>query len=386
MRKTLPAILALVTVLLLVLSACTTPTSTPLPTSTPRPTSTPVPGAPPTPTPAPVTPTTAPTPTPVVKPVTLRVAEFQAATNIISINGPQFFMKEVEKATGGRVKFDFFPSEQLLKANDAPDGVAKGIADIGNMTYISGKIPILGLAQVPGVFSDEQAAAASSALWKVIKGGYIEQEFLKLGLKPLWCYAIPNYQILTVKKPVKTLADLAGLKLRTAGVMLPKAIEAAGAISVSIPAAEAYDALERGTMDGSTLTMSSLPAQPWAELIKYVTVNANLGGLATSWAMNKATWDSLPADIQRIMQEVGDRVPANATQAMIAEQVKLVEEWKGSGKVEALYLSDADRVQLAEKMKPAADAWIADMDGKGAPASQLLQQWKAAIQAEAASK
>ena len=80
------------------------------------------------------------------EPITLSLADYQSPKHFQSVNGTQKWMKRVEELTNGKVKFNYYPGEQLAKAGDLLDLVRTGGADLANIChcYVAGKMPYLG--------------------------------------------------------------------------------------------------------------------------------------------------------------------------------------------------------------------------------------------------
>ena len=143
---------------------------------------------------------------------TLRVACIYPMGHPLGI-GFHFFMSKVEARTDGRVVFDYYPASTLIKGPDILDGVIAGSAHIGNMVYAGKMAPWMFFTQLPGVYPDEEMVLASKAMYKVSIGGMPEEEWGKLGVKPLYSLTTSNYQIYTPKKAVKSVAEALDLPL-----------------------------------------------------------------------------------------------------------------------------------------------------------------------------
>ena len=112
--------------------------------------------------------------------------------------------------------------------------------------------------------------------------------------------------ILHTKKPVNTLDDLKGMKIRCTG-MAAKIVTALGGVPVAMPMGETYDALSRGVVDGSMAPQESLQGWKWGEVVKYTIENFG-SSYSTGFfvVMNKEKWNSLPPDVQKIIEKVNE--------------------------------------------------------------------------------
>ena len=308
---------------------------------------------------------------------TLRVACIYPMGHPLGI-GFHFFMSKVEARTDGRVVFDYYPASTLIKGPDILDGVIAGSAHIGNMVYAGKKAPWIFFTQLPGVYPDEKMVLASEAMYKVSIGGMPEEEWGKLGVKPLYCMTTCNYQIYTIKKAVKSVADFQGVKIRAAGAMVPKAIEGIGGVPVSMPIGEAYEAISKGVVDGVTLAIPSLKPYAFYELIKYANIGFDLGGYPVYFVINLNTWNALPSDIKEIMEKAGAEASVEGAEYYWKVAQTDVDSWKKGG-MEVYTLSSGDKAAIKAELAPMGDAWIADVAAKGFAVKKLVEDWKAAM-------
>jgi TRAP-type C4-dicarboxylate transport system substrate-binding protein len=153
---------------------------------------------------------------------------------------------KIEKLSGGRVKVTLFPGQALGKAADHYDMAAKGICDIAltNPMYTPGRFHLLSAFWLP--FMVTTAEDTSVALWETYEK-YFQNEFKDV--KVLWMYVHAPGQIFTREKPIKTLADLKGMKIRATNPSVQESLKLLGASPVAIPVPDVYNALERGVVD-----------------------------------------------------------------------------------------------------------------------------------------
>ncbi|MBX6377509.1 MAG: TRAP transporter substrate-binding protein DctP, partial [Clostridia bacterium] len=172
--------------------------------------------------------------------LTLKVADSLPVKHWGSARLAVPWMKRVEELTGGRVRFEYYPAEQLGKLNDMLNMVRTGVADI---VYIlppqfPAELPLNGMVTLPGLF--ETAREGSALYAAMLKQGPLLDEFRALGVQPLFSAVAPTYEVYTVKKPVRLPTDIKGLKIRIAGGAQAAAAEAVGALPVSVPTPDQY--------------------------------------------------------------------------------------------------------------------------------------------------
>ncbi len=322
----------------------------------------------------------APSQAPAADQISLRVADFYPPGHPIRKGFLEAFAAPLEKRTNGKVKIDYYGHETLVKAKDILDATINGVADIGNMTYAGSRIPLIFYQQLPGVFSDDQTVGAARAMWKIHKK-YISPEFEKLGLKLLYVNSTTGYQIMTTKKPVRSLADIQGMKFRVAGSVLPHSIKALGGVSVSMTMGEVYEAMERGVVDGIALSVPSVKAYAFYEIIKYATINCNMGGYPSYFAMNMKKWKSLPDDVKKVIEELGLEATTNSSQIGVNQVGSDINEWKNKG-IEIIKLPKEDAAKAAEMLAPVWGAWTKAMSEKGHDMKALVADWQKALAEE----
>ncbi|MCX5871614.1 MAG: TRAP transporter substrate-binding protein DctP, partial [Deltaproteobacteria bacterium] len=161
--------------------------------------------------------------------------------------------KEVEKRTDGAVKINMFPGATLTPADQTYDGVVKGIADIGMsvLSYTKGRFPLSEVIDLPlGYKSGVQATKLANAFYKQFDPKELSD------VKVLYLHG-HGPGIFHTKKPVKAMEDLKGMKIRCSGTSA-KVVSALGATPVAMPQNEAYDALQKGVVDGVVSPIETL--------------------------------------------------------------------------------------------------------------------------------
>jgi TRAP-type C4-dicarboxylate transport system substrate-binding protein len=314
------------------------------------------------------------------KPTVLRVTDFYPDAHPIGQGFRKYFIPELEKKSGGRVKIDYYGQETLVKARDMFDATAAGTADIGNMVYAGSKVPLMYFQQLPGVYDDEESVRAALAFWSVSQK-YVAPLFEKKGLKLLYGFTTTGYQVMTTQKPVRKIADFKGLKVRASGSVLPNSVKAMQSVPVNMPASDAYEALERRVLDGIALAVPSVKGYSFYELIKYATINANLGGYPIYYAMNIKTWQKLPKDIQKILDDMSTPVTAKTTDYYLQQVSTDLNDWKKKG-IELIRLPKEETKKAAKMLAPVWAKWVSDMQAKGMPMKDLIADWQKALAKE----
>ncbi|HEY0294224.1 MAG TPA: TRAP transporter substrate-binding protein DctP, partial [Bordetella sp.] len=182
------------------------------------------------------------------------------------------WMADVTKRTNGKVKFSYFPNQQLGKATDLLNLTQSGVVDIGYIapSYASDKMPLSAVAELPGEFT--RSCTGTMAYWKTARGGMLSKaEYQPNGIRLVMAVLLPPYKIFTAKQKVETVQDIQGLKLRTTGGAQDITARTVNAVPVRMSAPDAYQALSRGTLDGLLFPDESISSYGLAKLVKHAT-------------------------------------------------------------------------------------------------------------------
>src|SRR5436190_2375991 len=176
------------------------------------------------------------------------------------------FAADADAATGGKLKITVHNNASLFKATEIKRAVQSGQAQIGEilLSNYSNEDPIYGVDSVPFLatsFSDAEK------LWKASRKT-IEDHFAKQGLKVLYAVPWPPQGIYS-NKPLNTIADMKGLKMRTYNPATSRIAELAGAQPVTIQAAELAQAMATGAVNANmTSAATGYDSKSW-EQVKY---------------------------------------------------------------------------------------------------------------------
>ncbi len=281
---------------------------------------------------------------------------------------------EIEKRTDGRVKITIHPGGTLTSADKCYKGVVDGISDIGMscLAYTRGQFPLLeGLDLPVGYPNGMTATTIATELAMKYKPAELNNVHL------LYVHA-HGPGILASKKPVRALDDMKGLKIRATGLST-KIVQALGGNAVGMPQPETYEALQKGVVEATFCPMETLKGWKQGEAINYVTDSSCIGySTAMFVAMNRKTWDKLPADIQKIFTDTSaEWVPKHGAAWDKADEdgLAFVKELKR----EIIPLSPEQQALWKAKVQPILDEYVATAKGKGLPGDEFLKEIQAMI-------
>jgi len=178
--------------------------------------------------------------------------------------------------------------------------------------------------------------------------------------------------LLHTKKPVRTLEDMQGMKIRCTGLSA-KVVKALGGIPVAMPMGETYDALSRGVVDGSMAPQESLQGWKWGEVVKDTTESFG-SAYSTGFfvVMNKNKWNSLPLDVKRIVEQV-NKEWIDKTGRCWDEIDKTGREFTLGLGNRIIPLSNEENLRWAIKVQPILDEYVDNMKAKGLPGQEALK-------------
>jgi TRAP-type C4-dicarboxylate transport system substrate-binding protein len=313
--------------------------------------------------------------------ITLKVHHFWPPGAMPPKQIVQPWCDKIAAESNQRLKCQIFPAMQLGGTppqlfDQAKDGVADIVFTLPG--YTAGRFPIMEVFELP--FMTPNAEAASKAAWDFYVK-YAQQEFA--AVKPLWFNTHDNGYVHTRERQVKTLADLKGLKLRAPTRQTNRMLAAFGAAPVGMPVPQVADALSKGTIDGYVLPWEVIPAFKLHELTKYESeTDPGRPALYTAtfiFAMNKAKYESLPADLKAVIdRNSGLEASANAGRIWDASAPPARKQAVDRGNVfYTIPASELDHWMRAAQ--PLYDDWVKEMNAKGLNGKQMLDDARALI-------
>jgi TRAP-type C4-dicarboxylate transport system substrate-binding protein len=277
--------------------------------------------------------------------------------------------KDLEKRTNGKVKVNYYPAGTLVPAPQSYDAVTKGISDVGNhvLGYTVGRFPLTEVLDLPLGYPNN---TVPTKLANAFYAKFQPKEFNDV--KILWFHAQAPGIVHTKTKPITKLEDLKGMKMRTYGSNA-KLMSLLGGTPVAMPMTDVYDALSRGVAEGLMCAYEATEGFRFGDQLKYSTEN-----YATSYSavfaivMNKDKWNSLPPDIQKIIDTMSAEY--------IEKYAAMWDDIEKSGKAYLVKrgnkintLTKEEEAKWVEKAQPIFDDYVKKMKEKGLPGDEALK-------------
>lgn len=235
------------------------------------------------------------------QPVILKQSCFTPAGHPYTLDNIEF-AEIVAKATGGRVKIEVHPSASLCPPAQELSAVHSGSIDMTTTvtTYLAGVAPLVQYTALPW-FVPPTKEGIEKLNAEVLP--LLEKSLQKYNIRLLMTRNAPNNSCLVSRKPIRTPADLKGLRIRTAGGLTDLLAVNWGASVVSLPISEAYSALQRGIVDATLATVPSVKGMRIYEVAPYIT-DLRMGLNAFLIMVNKDKWNQISKTDQKAILDV----------------------------------------------------------------------------------
>jgi TRAP-type C4-dicarboxylate transport system substrate-binding protein len=281
---------------------------------------------------------------------------------------------KIAAESNGKMKCQLLPA---MSGGGTPaqlvDRVKDGVDDLTITLpgYTAGRFPIMEVFELPFMTNSAEAGAAAS--WDYLQK-YGLKEFPGTKVLAMWVH--DEGFVHTANKQVKTIDDFKGLKMRAPTRQTNKLLAKLGATPVGMPVPAVADAVSKGTIDGFVIPWEVMPAFKLHELTKFHTQTdpsrPAMYSAGFVFAMNQAKYDSLPADLKKVIDD-------NSGSALSRQIGKVWDESQAPGRKAAqdrgntvLTIDAAETDKWIAASASLYDEWVADMDKRGLPGKQML--------------
>jgi len=275
-------------------------------------------------------------------------------------------LEELKKRSDGRITYTMYAGGALGKAPEHFDIVKKGLSDMGyfTATFTPGRFPLTDVLSL-AVWVDGKDLATT--IGNDVYHKMLEKEFQDVKVLELnGCIQA----FLWTTKPIRSLDDLKGKKIRSPGGMQTAYIKSLGAEPVFMPLGDVYRAMDTGTIDGLVTCPPLVLAFKLHEVAKHG-VKATFGCVSEGVVMNKKTWDKTPPDLQKIIMEVVGNPFATTHGLDKKTYAQLMDEIKGKG-VTIYDLPKDEEAKWFKGFQEATKTWAAEMEKQGLPGKEAV--------------
>lgn len=278
--------------------------------------------------------------------------------------------KEVAEMSGGSLTIRIFPGGALGQGPAAQfQRAADGVVDVafGLPGFTSSQFRRTDVIELPAVAQD--AADGTNKLWNVFDG-YLAPEWSRVKVIALFI-GEPSI-IITRDKPVRSVADFRGLKIRTPSKNQAEVIEALGATPVTMTVDQIYNAMSTGVIDGALIGGGAIKSFKLGEVIKYVTTGLPFARSPFFLVMNKKAYEALSPEHKAIIDKTtGRALSIKAANIHEREGAEVVENARKSGKEVIAFAPDEAKKALLILEKTRTKL-ANELEKDGVPADKIL--------------
>jgi C4-dicarboxylate-binding protein DctP len=285
----------------------------------------------------------------------------------------EYFKAELEAATAGGIVVELFPAEQLAKAAENHPQVARGAIEAALVVNFQwgNTIPEMNVTAIPYMFTD-------LAKIKKFPGSpaakLLEDKLAAKGVKNLGWYYITRESIFTSgKKPLVTVADFKGVKIRGLNAIADAGLAAVGAAPTPISGNEVYSALQSGLIDAGLTDISAAVSRKYYEVQKFGTTGPYFSVFFHLFC-NPAWFAKLPADQQTKVQNIAHKAEAFITELTEETAAKAGGELTAKGMTIHKQTAAEQKAWTAAMQKPVIDAFIKASGPDGQKLIDLFQK------------
>lgn len=307
--------------------------------------------------------------------VNVRISFNQAETSPAWREAIKVFGDELESGSDGRFKVTHYPGEVLHTVGDGFRATATGITEVTSAwpVYSANSFHLFHATELPLALPNSDVAAARVV--DELYPKYLKDEYERLGILLAFNAVTPQYDILTTR-PVKSVEDLKGLKIRAAGGGITEIVQRLGATPVTMTISDAYTAFQQGVVDGIILSTADMVAYRMHEVGKY---NYRIGvvRVAIPHAVNKPFYEGLPDDLKTVFDKAAANATYNYQQMYTRLTARALETMRSEG-VEVTDATAEDLEKVNELVAPMWDAFVAaNADRPGPSAEELVADMRA---------
>ena len=282
------------------------------------------------------------------------------------------FKKELEEKSKGRIKVTIHPGGALAPAPAHYENVVAGAFDIGwtLQGYTPGRFPLSAIVEMPFLWSSAQEA--TRVFWQLFEEvPALQNEYRDVKVLATWTHDLG--QLYTTSKPVRTLEDLRGLKIRAPGPVQTTMLRALGAVPLNMPAGEMYDALERGVVDGLVTGLSAIKGYRLEQLVKHATL-AKFYVATMIVAMNQQSYKKLSGEDRALLDSLTGRRMAMLGAKNYDDEADDGLEALKKVKASIYPLTAGETERWKQATNQMSKDWIKEMESKGLPGRQVYDK------------
>jgi TRAP-type C4-dicarboxylate transport system substrate-binding protein len=304
------------------------------------------------------------------KPVELRLAHM-FPVGATSHKHIEQWANKIATDSNGRLTIRIFPVGTLIAAPpEIYSGVAKGVADLGLTFRYKPEGYGIGVTFpfIMGAPDTVTATRIYDDLWKKFPK-QMGEEWKEVKILYLTA-SMPQYLI--ARKTLRRLEDIKGLQIRVPSREMGDLIKELGATPVYMSTPDFMIGIEKGTVDGAVLIFEAIPDNKLGGRIKYVVTHSLGVPTPVGVFMNKDSFNSLPADLQKVIENSCEWGKEDMLRYWSAGYENAKKYCQAEG-IELISLSPEERTKFNTIIERTRDKVGADLDAKGYPGTEIVR-------------
>lgn len=287
--------------------------------------------------------------------VELKLGHIYSATHNEAV-ALQTLADNLAAASNGRIKLSIFPSSQLGSEREMAEMVTLGTLDMAlsdGPTWSNAlNVPEMAVFGLPFLYNGIDGEAACFPTILEASAKFMEGT----GVKPLFCTTASIRGAMLATKPINSIEDVSGIKMRVPEItMYVNTWKNLGANATTTAWSEAYTSISSGVVDGCEADPSTLVDANLQEVTKYFSKTNHMGTIHII-SINQAKWDSIPADLQKIILDECAKVSAEQVESRkVADQEAL--DKMVAGGITINEVSDDARAAMIKAEQPLYDEY-----------------------------
>jgi TRAP-type C4-dicarboxylate transport system substrate-binding protein len=278
----------------------------------------------------------------------------------------------VEKDTAGAVKVQMFMGTSVANFANILDRIQNGVVDIGFGIYgpYSRQVPQTFVVQLP--FESDTSVEGSNALWRLNARGVTAAEYKAYRPLALFCFTGTGIHS---TKPIRTAADLKGLKIAASGKLMADDLALMGAAAITINPGDFYESLNRGVGQGVLVSWEGSLTFKLMDVARYH-ITVPFGQFPAFVAMNSASYGRLPAEAKAAVDKyAGQPFSDGIAKELDATNVKAIATYKATQGQDVSELSAEEREAWRKILAPVTAEWVKETpDGE-----RVLSEFRAEV-------
>ncbi len=312
--------------------------------------------------------------------VTLKMHYFLPEQAIVPSMALRVWSDKIEEESGGRIEIQHFPSMQLGgRPPELADQVVDGVADIiwTLPGYTPGRFPSTEVFELPFIATDP--VATSKAFWEFEESRMDSGEFDGMKMLGMWVHG-PG--VIHSKKPIASVDDLNGVKLRAPTRVTNQYFGEAGATPIGMPVPAVPESLSKGVIDATVLPWEVTTSLKIPELVGNHTEFPEGESIyvATMFlAMNQDVYDGLPDDLKKVIDDNSGLALSAMAGEVMAKGDEIGRQLAVDNGNTFIEITGDDLAAWKEAGQTVEAAWIEEMDGKGMDGAGMVAEARALI-------